>query len=286
MKKVRLALPIRICLLISLSIALMVMDGRSAGMTQMRSFLSVVSLPFHLVASSPVLFYRWVGGDLNDWLALNKRYKDLKEEHLILQSRVQQLDALYYENDRLRDIVSSAERIPDEALFGSIVEVELDLYDHTVLVNRGTVDGVYVGQTVLDTNGVIGQVTRAGLFQSSVMLVTDSSLAIPVQLVRTGLRTILYCGGQDRLMTAPFLERTADVLKGDMLVTSGLAGRYPAGYPVARVVQIERDSNVAFLDVLAAPEAGLKSIHEVLLIWHDPYDGQSPDFLGTGEFGD
>ena len=274
MKKVRLALPIRICLLISLSIALMVMDGRSAGMTQMRSFLSVVSLPFHLVASSPVLFYRWVGGDLNDWLALNKRYKDLKEEHLILRSRIQQLDALYYENDRLRDIVSSAERIPDEALFGRIVEIGLDLYDHTVLVNRGTVDGVYVGQTVLDTNGVVGQIIRAGLFQSSVMLVTDSSLAIPVQLVRTGLRTILYGGGQDDLMTAPFLERTA---------TSGLAGRYPAGYPVARVVQIERDSNVAFLDVLAAPEAGLKSIHEVLLIWHDPSDGQSSGFSSTGE---
>ena len=283
MKKVRLALPIKIFLLISLSIALMMLDGRSAGLTQVRSFLSVVSLPFHLVASSPVLFYRWVGGDLNDWLALNKRYEDLKEEHLILQSRIQQLDTLYYENDRLRDIVSSTERIPDEALFGSIVEVGLDLYDHTVLVNRGTVDGVYVGQTVLDTNGVIGQVIRTGLFQSSVMLVTDSSLAIPVQLVRTGLRTILYGGGQGNLMTAPFLERTTDILKGDMLVTSGLAGRYPAGYPVARVVQIERDSNVAFLDVVAEPEAGLKSIHEVLLIWHDPSDGQSSGFSSRGE---
>ena len=283
MKKVRPFLPTKLFVVILLSIALMVLDGRSAVLTQVRSFLSVVSMPFHLAASSPVLFYRWVGGDLNDWLALNNRYKDLKEEHLILQSRIQKLDALYFENDRLRDIISSAERIPDEALFGRIVQIALDLYDHTVLVNRGTVDGVYVGQTVLDANGVVGQVIRTGLFQSSVMLVTDSSLAIPVQLVRTGLRTIIYGGGQDNLMTAPFLERTADVLKGDVFVTSGLAGRYPPGYPVASVLKIERDSNVAFLDVIAEPEAGLKSIHEVLLIWNDPSDSQSSGFLGTGE---
>ena len=283
MKKVRPFLPTKLFVVSLLSIALMVLDGRSAVLTQVRSFLSVVSMPFHLAASSPVLFYRWVGGDLNDWLALNNRYKDLKEEHLILQSRIQKLDALYFENDRLRDIISSAERIPDEALFGRIVQIALDLYDHTVLVNRGTVDGVYVGQTVLDANGVVGQVIRTGLFQSSVMLVTDSSLAIPVQLVRTGLRTIIYGGGQDNLMTAPFLERTADVLKGDVFVTSGLAGRYPPGYPVASVLKIERDSNVAFLDVIAEPEAGLKSIHEVLLIWNDPSDSQSSGFLGTGE---
>ena len=117
----------------------------------------------------------------------------------------------------MRSLGSICVRHPVVFIFGRIVEIGLDLYDHTVLVNRGTVDGVYVGQTVLDTNGVVGQIIRAGLFQSSVMLVTDSSLAIPVQLVRTGLRTILYGGGQDNLMTAQFLERTADVLKGYML---------------------------------------------------------------------
>ena len=283
MKNKRLGLPVKILFLISLSISLMVVDSRSTSLSQVRSFLSVLSLPFHLVASSPVLFYRWVGGDLNDWGALRRKHEELKEEHLILQSRIQKLDALQYENDRLRDIVTAAERIPDEALFGRIVEVGLDLYDHTVLVNRGTADGVYVGQTVVDPNGVIGQVVRTGLFQSSVMLITDQSLGIPVQLARTGLRTILYGSGQDDLLTAPFLERTVDVLKGDMFVTSGLAGRYPAGYPVGRIINISRDPNVAFLNAIVKPEAALKSIREVLLIWHGAYKSRSSDLLKMRE---
>lgn len=286
MKKKRLGLPVKILFLISLSISLMVVDSRSTSLSQVRSFLSVLSLPFHLAASSPILFYRWVGGDLNDWGALRRKYGELKEEVLILKSRVQQLDALQYENNRLREIVTAAERIPDEALFGRVIEVGLDLYDHTVLVNRGTADGVYVGQTVLDPNGVIGQIVRTGLLQSSVMLVTDQSLGIPVQLVRTGLRTILYGSGQDDLLTAPFLERTVDVLKGDIFVTSGLAGRYPAGYPVGRVINISRDSNAAFLNVIVKPVAALKSIREVLLIWHGAHKSRSSDVLKTRESSD
>ena len=108
MKKKRLGLPVKILFLISLSISLMVVDSRSTSLSQVRSFLSVLSLPFHLAASSPILFYRWVGGDLNDWGALRRKYGELKEEHLILKYRVQQLDALQYENNRLREIVTAA----------------------------------------------------------------------------------------------------------------------------------------------------------------------------------
>jgi rod shape-determining protein MreC len=214
-----------------------------------------------------VLFFRWVGGDLKDWGELRKKYEDLQQQHLILQSRLQQLDALQSENDRLQDIISSAARIPQEGLFGRVVEVGPDLYDRTVLVNRGTADGVYVGQPVLGPNGVIGQIIRAGLFRSSVMLITDPSQGIPVQLMRNGLRTILYGSGQGDLLLAPFLGRTADVRINDIFITSGLVGRFPAGYPVGRIIKIQRDPNAPFLDVLAQPSASLGSVHEVLLIW-------------------
>jgi len=283
MKKKFLAFPAKILALILLSVFLMFVDAKTDSLRQVRSFVSVVSLPFHLVASSPVLFFRWVAGDLNDWGQLRREHENLQKKYLIVQSRLQQLDALQYENDRLRDVISSARRVPEEALFGRIVEVGTDFYEHTVLVNRGTADGVYVGQTVLDPNGVIGQIIRIGLFQSLVMLVTDPNQGVPVQLVRTGLRTVLYGSGQGDLLSAPFLGRTSDVLKGDIFVTSGLAGRFPAGYPVGQVINIKRDSNAAFLDVIAKPSAALGSVREVLFIWHGLEEQRTSDFLEIEE---
>ena len=123
-----------------------------------------------------------------------------------------------------------------------------------MLVNRGTADGVYVGQPVLGPNGVIGQVIRTGLFRSTVMLITDPSQGIPVQLLRNGLRTIVYGSGQGDLLRAPYLGRTADVRKDDIFITSGLAGRFPAGYPVGRVIKIERDPNAPFFRCACAAQ--------------------------------
>jgi rod shape-determining protein MreC len=240
-------------------------------------------LPFHAIASSPVLFFRWVGGDLEDWGQLRRKYEDLQRQHLILQSRLQQFDALQFENNRLREIISSAARIPDEGLFGRIIEVGPDLYDRTVLVNRGTADGVYVGQPVLGPNGVIGQVIRAGLFRSSVMLITDPSHGIPVQLMRNGLRTIVYGSGQGNLLRAPYLGRTADIRKDDIVLTSGLAGRFPEGYPVGRVTKIKRDLNAPFLDIVVQPSTSLESAREVLLIWRGTDDSQALDSVTTSE---
>ena len=157
------------------------------------------------------------------------------------------------------------------------------VYDRTVLVNRGTADGAYVGQPVLGPNGVIGQIIRAGLFRSTVMLITDPSQGIPVQLMRNGLRTIVYGSGQGDLLRAPYLGRTADVRKDDIFITSGLAGRFPAGYPVGRVIKIQRDPNAPFLDVLAQPSASLGSAREVLLIWRGEDDGQRSDPATTSE---
>ena len=283
MKSKLLVLPTRLLLLGIFSAGLMFADSRTDSLRQVRSFVSVISLPVHVVASAPALFFRWAGGDLEDWGQLRRKYEDLQRQHLILQARLQQFDALQFENNRLREIISSAARIPDEGLFGRVVEVGPDLYDRTVLVNRGVADGVYVGQPVLGPNGVIGQVIRAGLFRSSVMLITDPSQGIPVQLMRNGLRTIVYGSGQGDLLRAPYLGRTADVRKDDIFITSGLAGRFPAGYPVGRVIKIKRDPNAPFLDVLAQPSARLGSAREVLLIWRGTDNGQVSDPVATSE---
>ena len=286
MKRKRLAPLAKLLVLISVSICLIIVDEKSTSLRQFRSFVSVVSLPFHMVASSPVIFFRWIGGDLHDWSKLNKEYQNLQREHLILRSRLQQLENLEYENDRLRNITSSAERIAYEVMFGRVVEIGVDHYENAVLVNRGTVDGVYVGQTVIDSNGLIGQVRRAGLLESSVMLITDTSLGVPVQIARTGLHTILYGSGVEGLLNAPFLERTVDIVEGDVFVTSGLAGSYMAGYPVARILDIKRDSNLAFLDIRAQPIADLQSLQEILLVWNGSNEKNPSEPLDSGRLDD
>ena len=286
MKRKRLAPLAKLLVLISVSICLIIVDEKSTSLRQARSFVSVVALPFHMVASSPVMFFRWIGGDLHDWSKRNKEYENLQREHLILRSRLQQLENLEYENDRLRNITSSAERIAYEVMFGRVIEIGVDHYANSVMVSRGTVDGVYVGQTVIDSNGLIGQVRRAGLLESSVMLITDPSLAVPVQIARTGLHTILYGSGAEDLLNAPFLERTVDILEGDVFVTSGLAGSYMAGYPVARIVDIERDPNLAFLDIRAQPMADLQSLQEILLVWNGSNEKNPSEPLDSGRLDD
>jgi len=272
MKLNHLAPPTRLLFLVALSVVLMVADSRTDGLRQIRSFVTVIALPVHLVAAAPALFHRWVTGDLTHWAQFRKQHEELQRRNLILQSRLQRLEALETENDRLRDLISLSQRESEEVLFGEIVGVELDPYTRTVLVNRGNADGVFVGQPVLDPKGVIGQVIRTGLFRSSVALITDPSQGIPVQLARNSLRTILYGVGQGDLLRAPYLGRTADVRKGDLLVTSGMAGRFPVGYPVAKVIEIKRDLNAPFLDVVVEPVAGLASAREVLLVWPDTND--------------
>ncbi len=286
MKRKRLAPLAKLLVLISVSICLIIVDEKSTSLRQARSFVSVVALPFHMVASSPVMFVRWIGGDLHDWSKRNKEYENLQREHLILRSRLQQLENLEYENDRLRNITSSAERIAYEVMFGRVIEIGVDHYANSVMVSRGTVDGVYVGQTVIDSNGLIGQVRRAGLLESSVMLITDPSLAVPVQIARTGLHTILYGSGVEDLLNAPFLERTVDIVEGDVFVTSGLAGSYMAGYPVARIVDIERDPNLAFLDIRAQPMADLQSLQEILLVWDGSNEKTPSEPLDSGRLDD
>ena len=257
---------LRLILLLMLSIVLLVTDSKTQILSQARAVVSVVALPIHVVASSPVLFFHWIGNDLEDWGELKNKYSVLQRQHLILQSRLQQLDALQAENTRLREIIGTASKLSEEAIFARIVEVHPDPYNQTVLVNRGGADGAYVGQAVIGSTGVIGQVVRVGLFRSSVMFITDSSQGIPVRFVRSGVRTIVYGSGQGNLLTAPYLARTADVRRGDLFVTSGLGHLYPEGYPVGTIQKIESDVNSPFLSIVAEPVAQLSGAREVLLM--------------------
>ncbi|NIM31733.1 MAG: rod shape-determining protein MreC, partial [Pseudomonas stutzeri] len=164
------------------------------------------------------------------------------------------------ENARLRALLDSTEKVGDRVLIAEILSVDMDPFRHRILVNKGSADGVYVGQALIDAEGVVGQVTRDQVFSAEAILITDIDHALPVELVRNRLRTIAVGTGDLARLSLPYLPRNGDVREGDLLVTSGLGGTFPAGYPVGSVSQVRSDSGQPFLEVSAEPTAALNRI--------------------------
>jgi len=191
----------------------------------------------------------------------------LHQENLVLRARLQQQEALEAENMRLRDLLGSSFKIGDRVLIAELVSVDLDPYRQQVLVNKGSSSGVFVGQPVLDANAVVGQVIRTTRGTATILLITDTAHALPVQVNRNGLRTIAEGSGFTDRLQLPHLPNNADIRVGDLLVTSGLGGRFPPGYPVARVTEVRSEPGKPFATVIATPSAHLERIREVLLVW-------------------
>lgn len=254
-------------LAVALSIGLIVADHRFRHLDVLRSTLSVVVYPLHLVASLPETLGGFVQGRLAKEEELRRHNEALHRENLVLSARLQQFEALEAENMRLRDLLGSSFKIGDRVLIAELLSVDLNPYRHQVLINKGDTSGVYEGQPVLDANAVMGQIVRVNPLSSAVLLITDADHALPVQINRNGLRTVAAGTGFVNRLELPHLPNNADVQVGDLLVTSGLGGRFPPGYPVARVTEVRRDSGKPFATVVAAPTARLDRTREVLLVW-------------------
>ncbi|MDP7063810.1 MAG: rod shape-determining protein MreC [Arenicellales bacterium] len=252
-----------------LSIALMAGHFYSENVRQIARVLSVLSAPVHLIAASPSTVYRWFEGSLDSEDELELELAELSRKQLVLQTRLQQLKALESENERLRNLLHAGARLASKIQLAQLVKVNLHGHSHSVLINRGAVDGVIIGLPVIDEGGLVGQVTRVGSVRSAVSLVTDPTQGVPVQSVRTGLRAIAFGVGGSGELRLLYVDRNADIRIGDLLVTSGLGGIYPSRYPVARVSKIKRHVDEAFMAVHAMPSARLNKGHQVVLVWHD-----------------
>lgn len=252
--------------LVLLSLGLMIIDHRSDSLSSVRSWASMIAIPFHALGELP-------GGILetlrsyypND--AVYRELESLREKQLKLESHLQRYDALVAENSRLSKLLAAARRSEDQVILASIINAGLDPFSHRIIINRGAEAGIFVGQPVIAPNGVIGQVSEVDLNQSIVTLITDRSHGIPVQVQRNGLRTIVQGHGESDQVGVPYLERLADIRKGDILVTSGMGGRFPAGYKVAEVDEIITDANEAFLSINATTTARIDFVKQVLLVW-------------------
>jgi len=250
-----------------LSLALLVLDHRFDQLQPLRSALSVVTYPLHTIASSPSTISFWLNETTSSHQTLNHQNEELKKEKILLQVRLQKLEALEAENLRLRNLLDSSFKVGERVLIAELSSVELDPYIQQVMINKGTRSGVFVSQPVLDAHAVMGQIINTSPMSSTVLLITDASHALPVQVLRNGLRTVAVGTGEIGRLSLPFLPRNADIKVGDTIVTSGLGGVFPPGYPVAKISNIEQPTGQHFASIEATPLAHLDRSREVLLVW-------------------
>ena len=258
--------PYRFLFLAILSLGLILVDHRSEALKPVRSVVSVLTMPFHALINLPGNAIARIRSYYPDD-SVYQELESLREKQLKLESHLQRYDALVAENDRLSRLLAAARRSDDQVILASIISAGLDPFTHRIIINRGTESGVFAGQPVIAPDGVIGQVSEVGLNQSIVTLITDRSHGIPIQVQRNGLRTIVQGQGEPNQVGVPYLPRLADIRKGDILVTSGMGGRFPAGYKVAEVVEIITDANEAFLSINALTTARIDFVKQVLLVW-------------------
>jgi len=214
-------------------------------------------------------------GDAVAWLstrnALIRESESLRHQLLVLGSRIERLQELEGENRRLRELLESSARIEDRVLVASVLGVDIDPTSSGLVLDKGTQHGIRSGQSVIDADGILGQVQHAGPISSTVVLITDTSHALPVVLSRNGLRSVAVGGGPTGDLDLAYVPKDADIEVGDLLVSSGLGGRFPAGYPAATVVRVETARAGSYAEVRLRPLANLKRAREVLVVF--PSDG-------------
>jgi rod shape-determining protein MreC len=260
-----------------LSIVIMVLDQRGGWLNQARFLLQAAAYPLQLAVSSPSAAWSWMKESTQTREALREENKRLRTRENELALRALNYEGLARENAQLRGLKDALPPIADRWLVAEIVNVELTTLRQRLLINRGTTNGVFAGQAVLDDSGLLGQTMHIGPWSAEVILVTDPEHAVPVQIERTGLRTIAVGAGNEGALTLPYLPANADVKRGDLLITSGLGGVFPPGYPVARVAEVHRDAVQPSAQIRAVPLAHIDHDREVALVWFKDVRVNNPE---------
>ncbi|WP_445005987.1 rod shape-determining protein MreC [Halomonas mongoliensis] len=253
--------------------ALMFADTRFTRMEEVRAQLSTLVAPIQWAVSLPSDILTWGSLALSDQRALLEENRRLREQILTLSHRVQHMASLTAENVRLRELLSASRQGDMPFITAELLSLDPDPFTHQMVVDRGRRHGVYVGQPVMDASGLVGQVTAVSGYSSRVLTVADASHALPVQVNRNGLRFIVRGSGRYDALKVLHVPDTADIREGDLLITSGLAGRFPAGYPVARVAEVVHDPGQPFARVTATPVAQLQRSRHFLLLFPTPPPG-------------
>ncbi|MCH7370974.1 rod shape-determining protein MreC [Aeromonas sp. MR16] len=263
------SLQLRLFLAVIISVAAIVADSRFGVFTHVRVYLSSLVSPLQYIANAPGTLLDTMSTQVQTRSSLIEQTKQQEQQLLTLRSRLLKLEQLEHENQRLRELLGSPVHKESRKMVAELLSVDSDPFSHQVLINKGALDGVYNGQPVINDQGVVGQVLHVGSTTSRVLLITDSSHGIPVRVLRNDLRAIASGGGELDKLDLRNLPRNTDVQVGDLLVTSGLGGRFPEGYPVATVTRSDYVEGKPFAQVEARPLVALDRLRYLLLLWTD-----------------
>lgn len=259
----------RVLVLVVLSVALMVFDARFTLLKPVRSQMSLVLMQSYWITDLPQRLWQGVASQFGSRTELVAENEKLKTENLLLQGRMQKLAALTEQNVRLRELLNSSALVNEKVEVAELIGMDPNPFTHRIIINKGERDGVVLGQPVLDARGLMGQVVELMPYTSRVLLLTDTTHSIPVQVNRNGLRAIASGTGNPERLELRHVAETADIKEGDLLVSSGLGQRFPAGYPVATVKEVIHDSGQPFAIVRAVPTAALNRSRYLLLVFSD-----------------
>lgn len=250
----------------------MVMDKRMHNFAAIRAAMSIPLTPIYS-------FVHYPGNVVRNFLLVVKRHDELiqenlqlKTEALVIRSQLQRLMTIEAENHYLKSLLQSSNQIKRKILIAELLSIDSEPFVHEVVINKGSKDGVYMGQSVLDANGVMGQVTQVMPHTSRVLLINDPHSGISVQNIRNGLRAMAGGDSYTGKLKLMYVPKTADIREDDVFITSGLGDHYPEGYPVGRVLSIIKEPAHQFAKVLLAPSARLDSSRQVLLVWYKPHE--------------
>lgn len=252
-----------------IAVALVVADSQFGQLDRFRSWLGTGIAPIVWLGNVPRNVGAWSEDIFTGRDELKESNDALNARLLVLERRAQKYAALAQENSELRNLLNASSRVDDSVIVADIIGVTPDPFSHEVIVDKGSRDGITIGQAVLDAQGLMGQVVQINEFTSRVLLISDSSHAVPVQVNRNGVRANLLGTGESRSLELVHVPETSDVRAGDLLVSSGLGGVFPKGYPVARVTEVKHDPGEPFSDVRAEPMAQLNQSQMVLIVFKE-----------------
>lgn len=249
-----------------LSLLLLFVDSRFKYLESTRKVVSVVIYPFQRLTTLPGIILQEVGDYFETQSRLIKDNSQLREQHSADAAQLNLLSVLKQENTQLHNLLEVPQRVDYQMQVAQIAYVERDVFKRKIFVNKGAQANVQLGQVVMDDAGIVGQITRVYPWLSEVTLVTDKDHAVPVQILRNGIRAVVFGSGDINVLALRYMPVSSDILEGDVLVTSGIDGTYPAGLPVAKVIKIERDPAYPFARIVCVPMAGVDRSRHLLIV--------------------
>jgi len=263
------------------SALLIFFDHKMNSFESVRGFLQSMVSPLQYLATAPKQMMNWAAENLVTRRQLITDNEQYKINELAFHEQALQLAIVKRENDRLRALLASPLRGEAKKMVAEILAVDSDPYTHQVVINRGANDGVYEGQAVIDDEGIVGQILHVGTTSSRVLLITDVTHAVPVRVSRNGVRLIASGVGVIDILTHNYVPHSTDIRVGDVLVTSGLGGKFPEGYPVAQVTTVLQDESRAFSQIQSQPVAKIDRLRYVLLLWPEQLNVQPANNIIT-----